>query len=471
VSAPTQQPDRQPVRGPAPSVQDFLDNDSRPVPDVLRYHRNDYLGDEDIDTDRYLSSEWHRMEVERVWRRVWQFACREEDIPEVGDHVVYEIADDSLLVTRTGPGEIRAYFNACLHRGRALRTDDGNVPEFRCPFHGFTWGLSGELKSIPCAWDFPHVDYAELSLPEAQVATWKGFVFLNMDPDCEPFESFIGGMAEHWNRWTPENRYKSLHIAKVLPCNWKVAQEAFLEAWHTVATHPQLLPWLGDSNSQYDVPGDENWNRTVTPQGVPSPHVQDMVTEQDVLESYYFSRDFYATTQGRDLAMPDDGDLPQVPEGGTARQLLAENLRAQLKDGVGENVQAATDSELLDAINYLLFPNFHPWGGSKSNIVYRFRPYKNDPDRCIAEVMFLSGHAQDEPKPKGAAVLWVGDDQRFADIPQLGLLGPVFDQDMANLPHIQQGMKTMRKPGVTLGTYQESRIRHFHTILDEWMKL
>src|SRR5690349_18477289 len=118
-----------PARSPGPSVQNYLDSDSRPVPDVLRYDVNDPLGSEDVSVDRYVSRAWHDQEVEKVWRRAWQFACRLDQIPEVGDHILYEIAGDSLIVMRAGPDDIRAHFNACLHRGRKLRGQGGSVSE------------------------------------------------------------------------------------------------------------------------------------------------------------------------------------------------------------------------------------------------------------------------------------------------------------------------------------------------------
>lgn len=258
------------ARCPGPSVQDYLDQDSRPVPPALRYERNDHLGSEDIDTARFTSREWAEREMRQVWRRVWQFACLESEIPEVGDHEVYEIGDDSLIVVRTAPDEIRAFVNVCLHRGRKLRTGGGNVSEFRCSFHGFAWNLDGTMQTPPCAWDFPHVTPEKFALPEAQVATWRGFVFINMDPYAESFDSYRGTFDDYYI-WPLENRYKSLHIAKVLPCNWKIAQDAFIESFHVIATHPQMLPWLADANSQYDVIADQpNWNRMINIQGAPA---------------------------------------------------------------------------------------------------------------------------------------------------------------------------------------------------------
>lgn len=168
--------------------------------------------------------------------------------------------------------------------------------------------------------------------------------------------------------------------------------------------------------------------------------------------------------------MIQEGDeLPSIPPGGTARQVLAQRMRDQLATTSHQDFSQTADTELLDAINYLLFPNFNPWGGAKSNIIYRFRPHGLDPDSCTAEIIFMSAPKQPGEMPPPVKIRWVPDDMLFADIPELGVLGPVFDQDCENLPYVQQGLKAMRKPGITLSNYQESRIRHFNQTLDQWM--
>ncbi len=180
------------ARRPRPSVQEVLAGDVNPAPLVLR-SESPATGqsDADIPIDRYFSREWHEREVEKIWRKTWQLACRVEDIPEPGDQINYDIVHDSLLIVRTGDGGIKAYINACLHRGTMLRVDAGNAPRITCPFHGWSWTLEGELRVIPGKWDFPQVDKAKMCLPEVQVGTWGGFVFVNMDPDCEPLDSYL----------------------------------------------------------------------------------------------------------------------------------------------------------------------------------------------------------------------------------------------------------------------------------------
>ena len=106
--------------------QRLLDGDTHDVPAVLRLRHNACLGTEDIPVERYTSRAYHELEKQRLWSRVWQFACREEHLPEPGDTVVYDIAGRSYILVRQEDGTIRGYVNACLHRGRRLRDYDGH---------------------------------------------------------------------------------------------------------------------------------------------------------------------------------------------------------------------------------------------------------------------------------------------------------------------------------------------------------
>ncbi len=162
------------------SYQALLDTDTRPVPEVLRLQSARELPVVKVPLERYTSQAFHDLEVEKVWKKVWQFACREEEIPEPGDHTVYEIAEMQVLIVRGEDRQIRAFPNTCRHRGRALKDRAGRSDDLRCPFHGWTWNLDGSLKEVPCRWDFPHVERDEYHLPVYRSATWGGFVFINL---------------------------------------------------------------------------------------------------------------------------------------------------------------------------------------------------------------------------------------------------------------------------------------------------
>ena len=435
-------------RSPGLTYQDLLDLDSREVPAVLRLQSPKDMGLNEFSVERYTSADYHQKEVERLWKKVWQFTCREEDIPEPGDHYRYDIAGMSFLVVRTETGTIKAYPNACLHRGRMLKEFDGNATELRCPFHGFCWKLDGKLHDIPAGWDFPQVDRDTFNLPELPVATWAGFVFINPDRNCEPFADFIKDLADQFERWDLGGLYKAAHVAKVMPCNWKIAQEAFCEAYHVNGTHPQILRSLGDVNSQVDIW--DNCARVITPGSTHSPLLDYVPSHDDMLRTL--------------LDVDHDAEVPEVPDGMHLRQYMAERSRENWRAQIGDKADRYCDAELVDSLDYTLFPNFHPWGAF-NGIVYRFRPNGNDHRSAIMECIMLSPF--DGDRPPAAKVRWLGENDTWSSA--LGYLGKVFDQDAFNMPKVQAGLESTYQTGVVLSGYQEAKVRWLHTKLTEWV--
>lgn len=436
-------------------VQGLLDRERRPVPAALRAWSTVDLGDADIPRDRYLSREVYDLEVEKVWNRVWQVVCREDEIAETGDLWVHDIAGTSLLVVRAAPDEVKAFYNSCLHRGTQLRTGPGHVSELRCPFHGFTWRLDGSFDQMPCKWDFAHVEPEKFCLPQVRTAAWGGFVFVTLDAEQVPLMDYLEILPEHFSQWPLQDRVTRAHVVRPLRCNWKVALEAFIESYHTVAVHPQLLTTSGDVQTEYDVyPGVHHVNRMITPVGVASAHTHD-IAEQQIVDAMFMTR--------------DDPDA-KVPDGGTARELLAERKRRQLGESTGGDFSHLTDCEALDAIEYFVFPNFVPWAGYTTPLTYRFRPLGDDPATSLMDVWLLEPPPSGVARPIAAQVRHLETDQPWREAPELGYLGPILDQDTATLERVQRGLTTSKKPGVTLAHYQESRIRHFHSTLGRYLE-
>ena len=158
-----------------------------------------------------------------------------------------------------------------------------------------------------------------------------------------------------------------------------------------------------------------------------------------------------------------------MDEGETARGKLAERAREKISRSIGRDMSDLSDTESLDLIEYMLFPNMVPWGGQALPITYRFRPNGDDPESSIMEIMFLFSKAPDGSHPEPAKMTMLGPDQKWADAPELGSAAMVADQDTDNLMRIQRGLRASKKPGVTLARYQESRIRHYHETLDAYM--
>jgi len=445
-------------RSPGVRVQEVLREDAVPPPPVLLSESQEDLGTGDIPTEQYTSREWLDLEMERLWRRVWQVACRVEELQTVGDHVVYEIGDDSLIVVRSSETEIKAFHNACLHRGTQLRQSGGKVKEFRCPFHGFTWHLDGTLARVPCPWDFPHIDAERFCLPQARVGTWGGFVFVNLDPDCEPLETYLELIPQHLGPYRLEDRYKAVHVSQVVPCNWKVALEAFFEGYHVAETHPQVVGFF-DCDVQYDIfPGARHTNRLIMLGAVPTADVEAMVDEQVMI-------DFIQAATG----VPEQYRISELQPGQRARTLLADQQRRTLSDRHGADLGGVSDSDMLDQIQYSIFPNVIPWPTVAAPLTYRFRPSGGDPHQCLMEVWFLYPKPDTGDHPPVGKEIRLAPDQAWSSVEALGPYGPIFDQDMPNLRRVQRGLRAARKPGITLSRYQESRIRHFHRTLAEYV--
>ncbi len=411
----------------------FIANDRKPelIPGVYKRKSPMPGGPVRIPVERYFSKQFHDLEVAHIWRRTWQMACREDDIPNIGDHHVYEIANLSFLIVRTGEHEIKAHYNACLHRGRLLRERDGKAAkEFRCPFHGWAWRIDGSLKDITAEWDFPGVREEVCQLPGAKVAIWAGFVFINPDPGAESFEAFAGPeMLEQYAKFHLEQRYKHAHVTRVIKANWKLVMEAFMEAYHVIATHPQQLFSNGDLvDTRYDVFG--NWARAGNAQGGGSSALRGVVASKErSLDEYYRG---------------------------------ADGFRAYLAPLLGEEALAQySDVELKDGSFNNLYPNLAPWGGW-GRIVFRFRPSGENPDESLFDVMLLAPWPAGKPKPPTVAHRILAHDEAWTNAPELGSLGKILDQDVRNLPYVHAGVKTKQPPYVIFSAYQEGIIRNFH---------
>ena len=444
------------ARCPGITIQQIVAKDLRPPPPVLAHENYRFLGDADIPVEGYYTREAFDQERDKLWPRAWQWACREEHIPEIGDSYLYEIVGYSILVVRTKRG-IKAYFNSCLHRSTKFVTGEGQkqLKQIRCPFHGWAWKLDGSLLNIPCAWDFPHVDPEKFALPEVRVGLWGGFVFINMDAEAESLEDFLAPIPEHFANWPLEDLFVEVHIAKVLPANWKLAQEAFVEAYHSMQTHPQIMRTVTDANIQYDVYS-ETVSRFYSAIGVSSPLYKGKLSEAEIAAEM--------VSGGRDAV----GTIPMA-EGETARSVMSRVLRDGLAERYGRNLSSYSDSEVIDGIEYSLFPNMFLFPGLSLPMVYRFRPNGMDTESSVFEMLWLRPTPQTGARPAPAQPIFLGEATSFSAAAGLDpSFAIIYDQDVANLRAQQEGLRTARK-GQTLANYQEMRIRHFHLMLDRFL--
>jgi Ring hydroxylating alpha subunit (catalytic domain) len=196
----------------------------------------------------------------------------------------------------------------------------------------------------------------------------------------------------------------------------------------------------------------ENCSRVITPAATPSPLIDWTPDENTILR--------YAL----DVRL-DEELFITVKEGQTARSAMADATRDRWRPVVGELIDQWSDAEMVDNLDYTLFPNFHPWGAF-NRIVYRFRPNGMSVDESVMECMFLSPFPAGE-RPPPAPVHWLDADSDWTKAPQLGSLARVFNQDSFNLPNVHLGLKASPLEHVTFARYEESKIRHWHQLLEE----
>ena len=439
------------------SYQDYLAADAvLPAEDMRQPSVDPELASYKITRDRYVSKSFHDREVKGLWAHVWQMACREEEIPEAGDISVYEIAGASYIVVRGNDDKIRAFRNTCMHRGMKLCAQDTSLGKLRCPFHGFTWNLKGEIIDIPMRWDFPGMTDDDVHLSEVQVGLWGGFVFINPDPDAPSLESFLGVLPQHLTGFLDHSqKYIKAHFRKIFPCNWKLGVEAFTESYHTLEVHPQFAGFLADENGQYDVFGD-HVSRFCLTIGKQATAIAEPLTEQAVVDEFF---------EANALGAP-----PAIPEGMTARAFLAQHMRAVYTAQSGRDYSLCSEAELIDSIQYSLFPNIVLWRTLVFPAVYRLRPNGDDPHSCIFDLYLLADLPASGARPYAAEVQDMGDSSFRETLKEYSaLLGETYDQDLANFRTQQQGM--IGAPDVPLQSAraQEIRIRHMEKVIDGYL--
>lgn len=443
---------------PCETYRDIIERDATGYPDYLRHAAMPDIGTAPVAAERYWSRRFFEQENRYLWPRVWQMACLVDEIPNTGDCVHYEIATRSLIIVNTGE-RIRAFFNACLHRGRKLITGDCRRGHFVCPFHAITWSLDGELVHNPIAWDLPQWSAENSRLPQARVATWGGFVFVCMDPDAPGFEEVAGPMIEHFAPYGWNERYCAWRYRKRIRANWKIAQETFMESHHSQTTHPQLLPSIADINSQYDF-----LNAYV------SRHISAGATASPALDPMPDEHEKVRMMRKRGDRRVAGVDFSTLPDDFRARTYLGAHSRKALSAEFGQNLDGAKDAEVLDYLLYAVFPNMSFWAGYGPKLVYRWRPEPNDPECSSMDILWMQPLKKGQAKPPVPDPIVLDYDEKISGR-EAGAqsLQRVFDQDFSNIPHIQSGMKSLPSGEVHFTEYSEARIRFLHQFIDRFI--
>jgi glycine betaine catabolism A len=402
-----------------------------------------------IPKQRYYDPEFYALEAEMFWPRVWQMACRLEEIPKQGDFVEYEILDQSIIVVRLDDQTVRAYHNACRHRGVKLVEGNGTRRTFVCPFHGWCWGIDGRntLVARPEMFAEENLRPDDLQLVSVRCELWGGCAWINLDDGAPALRECMEPFASIYDAWKVDSLRTEWWQSCRLPVNWKLATAAFMEGYHVPQTHPQLLPSA----------------RTAGP--TPNSNAVHPIIES----SLYFMRTLGdgmgGMTHENDIRIAEGLqhiELPSKPADAMAawRNTLNDAVvgwhRARGSDM--PDLNELVRSGITDAIGFC-FPHHFILPTYSSASSYRIRPL--GPEETLFEIWSLTRFPSDlspgkpiPPEPMAP------DDPRWPPIPA---------QDFSNLPRQQKGLHSKGFDYMRLSDRIEGLISNFERVIDGFL--
>ncbi len=411
-----------------------------------------------IPTERYFDPGFFELEKKHLWPKVWQMAARLEEIPNVGDYVEYTNLDKSVIVVRA-KGGVKAYLNACRHRGVRLANGPGNCAKngMVCPFHGWRWNAEGENTFVfgPHIFNEELLDHAEIDLVPVRCEEWGGCAFINLDDNARPLVESLGPIVDRLDARHVGKLKMDWWYATELPTNWKLAMEAFMEGYHVMQTHPQLHWVSPNANARWgpeadgkmrnqDLSGDETWEMTVDFWKSLNSGMGGMFhdTELAVIEKYrgegfkgtgeeafmaFYGR---AMTEVRDDALARGADMFDIPK--------------------------VTQEVEMNAVEFM-FPHYFLLPSMGAMASYRCRPLT--PETCYFEIwsMVIRPDGEEYDTPTRATFLPY-DSPDYPEIPR---------QDYSNLPLQQLGLHNMKE--MRLSRDWEGLISNYQRLIDGYI--
>jgi phenylpropionate dioxygenase-like ring-hydroxylating dioxygenase large terminal subunit len=401
--------------------------------------------------ERYFDPEFYQLEAELLWPRVWQMACRLEEIPEPGDFVEYEILDQSVIVLRAEDMGVRAFQNACRHRGVRVAQGQGTCTSgFTCPFHGWCYGLDGANTYIPQRRTFAehNLEPDDLDLRPVRCEVWGACAWINLDDDAPPLRQCIEPAATILDGWRVDSLRTEWWYACRLPVNWKLAQQAFQEQYHVVETHPQLvipgMRYAARDGAAFDarafVDAELRYLRTMSEGMAGMVHANDVRIAEGL----------------RDIELSADAEQAMSTWNRTLNDAVVSWHRAAGCDMPDLNELEAKG--INEPMGYC-FPHYFVLPMYSSASSYRFRPL--GPEETLMEVWSLTRFPEGcEPGRPTPPELWECDDPRWP---------PITAQDFSNLPRQQRGLHAKGFEYMRLSERAEGHLANFERTLDGFL--
>ena len=423
---------------------------------------------ERIPTKRYFDEEFYRLEIEKLWPHVWQMACRLEQIPEVGDWIIYENLGKSVIIVRAKDG-VKAFHNACRHRGVQLAEGHGNCKTqgFICPFHGWRWNMEGENTFVYGKHLFSEhqLETGDIHLIPCRSEVSIGCVFINFDDDAPSFRDSIGPMVDRFEAHGVSKLRAEWWYGTVLPANWKLAMEAFMEGFHVMRTHPQLhkatsADFLDLDGADQSGSGEGGLTFTPSPDTNSRSAIKAQFRQMELtgegMAGMVHAKEVEIARQLLDVDLPEDPSQAVPMWFGMVQDAISTQLKARGEPVPDLNTVCVSDP--VHAVEFF-FPHYFllPYFTSMSS--YRIRPL--GPESCFFELWSLTMFPEgEEPEPVMEPTVIPYDSDEFPPIPR---------QDYSNIPRQQIGLHATGFEFMRLAKDIEGLISNYQRIIDGYL--
>jgi nitrite reductase/ring-hydroxylating ferredoxin subunit len=425
-----------------------------------------------VPVEDYISPEFLALESESVWPHVWLMACREEELAKPGSYVTFDILRETMLLVRQEDRSIKAFYNVCQHRGRKLKEGCGQIgKQIYCRFHGWSWNVDGSIRRVVhrAQWEGCEAfDDASLALPELRLGTWGGWVFVCMDPDAPELMDYLGDVPAYLDCYALQDTRMVWSVQLRALANWKLVLNAFNEAYHVEATHPQtrsstMLP--SEARGIHSMFGPTQFDAVELPNRPLA--MAEMKRDMRELIATTFEemqRDLQAmylepgvAAARRLLAEVPEGTEPQV----IGMKLLDFHREELEKRGVAWPEGLTPQAMHAAGFGWHLFPNFIILPCIDGSLCYRTRPHPTDPDECIWDIWCFGRFAPGaEPEPKHTAV------ENYEDFFEINRF---LKDDLINLPEVQKGMYSRGFRGLRTNPVQEACVSNLHRVVHDYV--
>ena len=189
----------------------------------------------------YTDPDFLQHEIEQIFYKEWVCIGRVEEAPNPGDYWTFDLLGEPLLVVRDDAQQLRVLANVCRHRGMPVMTGSGQTRQLLCPYHNWSYDLSGQLQRTPLLEPRADFNRKDCRLPEVSSTVWNGFLFVNLDAQAKPLAPRLVGLESLVKNYHMEQMQLHLNQEETWPTNWKCLTENFMEGYHLSTVHYETL--------------------------------------------------------------------------------------------------------------------------------------------------------------------------------------------------------------------------------------